>query len=180
MTLLSQSNHSHHPRAEARASLLVVIVIVVSPQRTNLSTNTRRLCERSCRRRPAGGERNNHTCQSPEVAVGKGGVKVTAAPHRGSGRHHYCCYDAWSGVPHWSVAYFEGSGSTSCPSSTDSLFCSVALPSAAPTPSCVSSDPVPNSTDWPSRASARLSQPVRGENSGMQTGTCNKRQNDEE
>lgn len=57
LTLLSQSNHSHHLRSEARATLLVVVVVIVSPQRTNLSADTRRLRERSSGRRrwPAGG-----------------------------------------------------------------------------------------------------------------------------
>lgn len=55
LTLLSESDHSHHLGSEARAPLLVVIVIVVSSQRTNLSSDTRRFRNGSAgRRRPAG------------------------------------------------------------------------------------------------------------------------------
>lgn len=56
LTLLSKSNHPHHPCTEAWASLLVIIVIIVSPQWANLTTDTWRLGERSgsCRH-PAGG-----------------------------------------------------------------------------------------------------------------------------
>lgn len=72
LTLLSQSDHSHHLCSKAWASFFVVIVIVVSPQRTNFSSDTRWLCDGSSsrRRRPAGEERN--TCQS----LGRGGAWV--------------------------------------------------------------------------------------------------------
>lgn len=91
LTLLPQSDHPHHLRPEARASLLVVIVIVVSPQRTNLSSDARRLLERS-RRRPAGGGRSNtpvnHLRWRGWGWGGVGGVTTVAMTP--------------AGAPHWS------------------------------------------------------------------------------
>lgn len=91
-------------------------------------------------------------------------VGVLSVEDRGSDDD--CCYDDWAS--YYLVSYFEGSdSSSSSPSSTDSTFCNVGPPSAT-TSATVPSDPAPNSSDWPSKASARLSQPVRGDNSSMQ------------
>lgn len=59
------------------------------------------------------------------------------------------------GPSDWSLAYLDVPAASSSSSSTDSLFCRTAPPSASPTTSCVPSDP--KSTDWPS---ARLSRPI--------------------
>lgn len=71
LTLLSQSDHSHHLGSKARAPLLVVIVIVVSSQRTNLSPDTRRFRNGSAGRRRSARARQTVTTLDHQRGWGK-------------------------------------------------------------------------------------------------------------